>query len=103
MSVEMNGSEFLRYTSAEGRSESFHQEFGFALIIFNLLLLFSLLFIWLFKHFRIRLFHETGVAMIMGIIFGIISSIIVYLLLIRLLPSPFMCVWRNTCSLLCFR
>ena len=67
----MNSSQLLRYISAEKRSESFHQEFGFALIIFLLLLLFSLLFIWLFKHFRIRLFHETGVAMIMGIIFGI--------------------------------
>ena len=86
MTTESNGSDLLRYTSAEGRSESFHQEFGFALIIFLLLFLFTLLFIWLFKHFRIRLFHETGVAMIMGIIFGTISLIIDFIILIRLKP-----------------
>ena len=60
----------LDYISAEERSESFHQEFGFALIIFLVLILLTILFLWVFKYYRIRLFHETGVAMIMGIIFG---------------------------------
>ena len=60
----------LDYISAEEHTETFHQEFGFALIIFLVLLLITILFIWVFKYYRIRLFHETGVAMIMGIIFG---------------------------------
>lgn len=61
----------LFYTSAEPRSESFHKEFAFEFIVFLTLIMFTLLAIWFFKHFRIRLFHETGVAMIMGILFGL--------------------------------
>lgn len=67
----------IHYESAEDRTELLHKEFGLAMVTFMVLIIISILAIWIFKSYKIKLFHETGVAMIMGIIFGLVIHLII--------------------------
>ncbi|XP_041029234.1 sodium/hydrogen exchanger 9-like isoform X1 [Carcharodon carcharias] len=58
-------------TSGRHVAESHRQESA-QLLIFNFLLILTLLTIWLFKHRRVRFLHETGGAMFYGLIMGLI-------------------------------
>ncbi|XP_048449878.1 sodium/hydrogen exchanger 9-like, partial [Rhincodon typus] len=49
-----------------------HRQESVQLLIFNFLLILTLLTIWLFKHRRVRFLHETGGAMFYGLIMGLI-------------------------------
>ncbi|XP_060690507.1 sodium/hydrogen exchanger 9-like [Hemiscyllium ocellatum] len=49
-----------------------HRQESAQLLIFNFLLILTLLTIWLFKHRRVRFLHETGGAMFYGLIMGLI-------------------------------
>ncbi|XP_078420352.1 sodium/hydrogen exchanger 9-like [Cetorhinus maximus] len=58
-------------TSGRHVAES-HRQDSAQLLIFNFLLILTLLTIWLFKHRRVRFLHETGGAMFYGLIMGLI-------------------------------
>ncbi|XP_038671477.1 sodium/hydrogen exchanger 9-like isoform X2 [Scyliorhinus canicula] len=49
-----------------------HRRESTQLLIFNFLLILTLLTIWLFKHRRFRFLHETGGAMFYGLLMGLI-------------------------------
>ncbi|KAK9393625.1 sodium/hydrogen exchanger 6 [Crotalus adamanteus] len=57
---------------AEKAAEASHRQDSANLLVFILLLTLTILTIWLFKHRRARFLHETGLAMIYGVLVGVI-------------------------------
>ncbi|NXL99390.1 SL9A9 protein, partial [Tyrannus savana] len=60
-----------KYVSVEDEDQFYHQG-AVELLVFNFLLILTILTIWLFKNHRFRFLHETGGAMLYGLVMGLI-------------------------------
>ncbi|XP_055034457.2 sodium/hydrogen exchanger 6a [Misgurnus anguillicaudatus] len=63
----------------EKKAEESHRQDSADLLIFILLLTLTILTIWLFKHRRFRFLHETGLAMIYGLLVGVVLRYAIHL------------------------
>ncbi|NXD69449.1 SL9A9 protein, partial [Eolophus roseicapillus] len=60
-----------KYVPVKGEDQFYHQG-AVELLVFNFLLILTILTIWLFKNHRFRFLHETGGAMLYGLVMGLI-------------------------------
>ncbi|NWS12725.1 SL9A9 protein, partial [Pachyramphus minor] len=60
-----------KYVSMKDEDQFYHQG-AVELLVFNFLLILTILTIWLFKNHRFRFLHETGGAMLYGLVMGLI-------------------------------
>ncbi|XP_069648359.1 sodium/hydrogen exchanger 9 isoform X1 [Haliaeetus albicilla] len=60
-----------KYVSVKDEDQFYHQG-AVELLVFNFLLILTILTIWLFKNHRFRFLHETGGAMLYGLVMGLI-------------------------------
>ncbi|NXG33736.1 SL9A9 protein, partial [Dromaius novaehollandiae] len=60
-----------KYVSVKDEDQFYHQG-AVELLVFNFLLILTILTIWLFKNHRFRFLHETGGAMVYGLVMGLI-------------------------------
>ncbi|NXL44089.1 SL9A9 protein, partial [Podilymbus podiceps] len=60
-----------KYVSVKYEDQFYHQG-AVELLVFNFLLILTILTIWLFKNHRFRFLHETGGAMLYGLVMGLI-------------------------------
>ncbi|XP_010129156.1 PREDICTED: sodium/hydrogen exchanger 9-like, partial [Chlamydotis macqueenii] len=60
-----------KYALMEDEDRFYHQG-AVELLVFNFLLILTILTIWLFKNHRFRFLHETGGAMLYGLVMGLI-------------------------------
>ncbi|KAM6389381.1 sodium/hydrogen exchanger 9 [Pluvialis apricaria] len=60
-----------KYVSVKDEDQFYH-EGAVELLVFNFLLILTILTIWLFKNHRFRFLHETGGAMLYGLVMGLI-------------------------------
>ncbi|KFW67857.1 Sodium/hydrogen exchanger 9 [Pygoscelis adeliae] len=63
--------ELKKYVSVKDEDRVYHQG-AVELLVFNFLLILTILTIWLFKNHRFRFLHETGGAMLYGLVMGLI-------------------------------